>query len=1106
MYSAYNVFRMNLIVCGFSPTLCIACLIINKRIAIMLRHRLPFAVLAALISTAAMAGGAEDKSQPAKPFNNVNQGWIGDGKTLNTKAIQSVIDRTAAEGGGTVVVPKGIFITGAIFLKQGVNLHIEKDGVLKGTADQNEYPLIKSRWEGVETERRAALLTAVDLNGVAVSGEGAIDGSGDEWVRLFNEENVKNGIPPKSKVPVPRPGRPKLICFQNCRNVRISDLNLLNPASWGLHILYSEDVTVQNLKSRAAHNIPNADGIDVDSSRRVRISACDIDANDDCISIKAGRDADGLRVNRPSEDIIVEKCRFGYGHGGVAVGSETSGSIRNVEVRDCTAEDDNWAPIRVKSTASRGGVVENIIFKNIEMRNVRRAFEFNLLYSAANADNPPAKVLVVVRNVRLINVSGDAQNAGIMYGLPESPIRDVKFEYCTISAQKGLEVKSVKDVDFSGLKLIVKDGKPIIQKDTTTIPAPAANSARRDVYAQKSDVWFRTNEAKTIIENVLSWQDNEGAWPKNQDNTAKPFEGEKKDIRGTFDNGATTEEIRFLARAYRATKDQRCLEAVNKAFELLLKAQYPTGGWPQSYPPDNQYHRFITFNDNAMIRLMRLLDDAASSPDFDFLDAQRRAAIKQSFDKGIHCILKCQILVNGRLTVWCAQHDEKDFSPQHGRTYELPSLSGSESRGILELLMDLDNPGPEVIRAVKSGAEWYAASKILGIRLIAVEGDMKIVEDKGAPPLWARFYDIETNRPIFSGRDGTKKFSMAEIEPERRNHYRWYVDDGEKIARTYAMWKEKWLKPAPAEIETEIKSKIEKAGAVVAADGSGKFKSVQEAIDAAPAGSVIPYVIYVKKGIYKGPFTIPAEKRFIHLVGEDWDTTVLSGDLGAKKPGDDGQPIGTFKTASVNINADDFCAENLTFENTYGVGSQALAVHAVGDRGVFKRCRLLGWQDTILINAGRHYFNRCYIAGHVDFIFGAGTAFFEKCVIDCRSKGYVTAASTPEDRKFGFVFSNCRITGESGSGNKTYLGRPWRPFAAVAFLNTEMSEVVQPAGWDNWRNPANEKTARYAEYKSTGPGANPATRVSWSKQLTDEEAKPFALENVLGGKDGWNPK
>jgi polygalacturonase len=437
----------------------------------MTRYKLLIVALAVSLLNAGTLMTADDNAPPAKRYVITDHGAIGNGKTLNTQAIQAIIDSSATDGGGVIVVPKGTFLTGAIFLKQGVNLQIEKDGMLKGTTDPNEYPVVKTRWEGAETDRRAALLNAIDLNGVEVTGEGTIDGSGEEWVRLFNELNSQKGIQPQSKPPVPRPGRPKLICFQNCRKVRISNLSLLNSASWGLHILYSEDVVVENLKSRAAHNIPNSDGIDVDSSRRVLISQCDIDSNDDCISLKAGRDADGLRVNKPSEDIIVEKCRFGYGHGGVAIGSETSGSIRNVEVRDCSASDDNWAPIRFKSTASRGGVVENIIYKNIEMHNVRRAFEFNLLYSAANAGNPPAKVLVEIRNVQLINVSGDAKSAGIMYGLPDSPIRDVKFENCKITADKGLEVQNIKDVDFSGLAITVKKGEPIIRKDAKPINA-----------------------------------------------------------------------------------------------------------------------------------------------------------------------------------------------------------------------------------------------------------------------------------------------------------------------------------------------------------------------------------------------------------------------------------------------------------------------------------------------------------------------------------------------------------------------------------------------------------------------------------------------------------
>jgi len=293
----------------------------------------------------------------------------------------------------------------------------------------------------------------------------------------------------------------------------------------------------------------------------------------------------------------------------------------------------------------------------------------------------------------------------------------------------------------------------------------------------------------------------------------------------------------------------------------------------------------------------------------------------------------------------------------------------------------------------------------------------------------------------------------------------------------------------------------------VSADGSNAFKTVQEAINATPqsASPSNPCIIHVKPGIYKELIYVQREKHFVHLVGEDAEKTVLTYNLNARMPGPDGKPIGTFRTPSTLIDADDFTAENVTFENSAGRVGQALAIRVDGDCVTFRNCRFLGWQDTILLDRGRQYFENCYIAGHVDFIFGGATAFFEKCHIHCLTNGYITAASTPEQEPFGFVFSNCKITGES-PGVKTYLGRPWRPFASVTYLNTEMSGVVRPEGWNNWKDSSREKTARYAEFNSTGPGADPKARVPWARQLSEAEAKAITLEKVLGGTDGWNPK
>jgi pectinesterase len=293
---------------------------------------------------------------------------------------------------------------------------------------------------------------------------------------------------------------------------------------------------------------------------------------------------------------------------------------------------------------------------------------------------------------------------------------------------------------------------------------------------------------------------------------------------------------------------------------------------------------------------------------------------------------------------------------------------------------------------------------------------------------------------------------------------------------------------------------------IVAADGSARYKTVQEAVMAVPSGTRDnPVIIRIKPGVYKELIYVQREKRFFHLVGEDPSRTVLTYDLNANIIGKDGKPIGTFRTPSVQIDADDFTAENITFENSAGPVGQALAIRVDGDRVRFRNCRFLGWQDTILLNRGRHYFENCYIAGHVDFIFGAATAFFESCHIHALRDGYITAASTPDNQPFGFVFSNCKITGESAAV-KTYLGRPWRAFSSVIYLNTEMSSVVRPEGWHNWNFPERERTARYAEYGSRGPGANPRARIAWARRLSRAEARSITPEKVLGGADGWNPR
>jgi len=384
-------------------------------------------------------------------------GAIGDGQTLNTKSIQMAINKCEADGGGVVVISQGVFLSGSIFMKQGVDLRIEKGGVLKGTTNLKDYQVVATRWEGVEQDWTSALVNIFNINNFTVSGEGEIDGSGEQWVELNKNKKI---VSANGRLAY---GRPRLIAIQNCRNAEISDLNLKNQACWGLFILYSENIKVENLTIRAEHNIPMSDGIDVDSSKDIHITGCDIDVNDDCIAIKSGKDEDGRRVNRPCESVLIEKCIFRYGHGGVSMGSEISGGIHNVTIQNCVMEADNWAPIRFKCQPSRGGVVEDIIYRDIILKDTRKAFEFNMEWRMVNP-KPASDPLPVFRNVKIINVSGTTSTVGNMHGLKDSPIKNVVFENCNITAKRGFVLDNVEDVNILGLNIHVSEGEPVIQK------------------------------------------------------------------------------------------------------------------------------------------------------------------------------------------------------------------------------------------------------------------------------------------------------------------------------------------------------------------------------------------------------------------------------------------------------------------------------------------------------------------------------------------------------------------------------------------------------------------------------------------------------------------
>jgi PelA/Pel-15E family pectate lyase len=321
------------------------------------------------------------------------------------------------------------------------------------------------------------------------------------------------------------------------------------------------------------------------------------------------------------------------------------------------------------------------------------------------------------------------------------------------------------------------------------------------------DEFYAGEEAIRIADNVLLYQRSSGGWAKGIDMARVLSDGDKKRIGSSknrddsiLDNGATHTQIRYLAKVYDATGLERFKRGFLKGVDYLFEAQYDNGGWPQSYPNPGGYSRYITFNDGAMIGAMSVLRDIADKKGgYTFVEENRRERCEKAVRKGIECILKCQIIVDGKRTAWCQQHDEKTFEPRPARTYEKISICGGESVGIVKFLMSIDNPTKEIVESIQSAVAWFDGVKLTGIKLIrkvdqSERGyDKVVVKDTTAPPIWARFYQIGTNRPIFCGRDGKIKYSMAEIEHERRTGYSWYGrGPSELLSRDYPAWQKKW--------------------------------------------------------------------------------------------------------------------------------------------------------------------------------------------------------------------------------------------------------------------------------------------------------------------------
>lgn len=337
---------------------------------------------------------------------------------------------------------------------------------------------------------------------------------------------------------------------------------------------------------------------------------------------------------------------------------------------------------------------------------------------------------------------------------------------------------------------------------------PISQRSWKSVATGMPDEWYGSDESKSVAENVLLYQRNSGGWPKNLPLHKPLTDAEKADLLrkkdtldAILDNDATTTEMKFLARMYNKTNIKKYSLAFKKGLDYILEAQYDNGGWPMFYPLKKGYYTHITYNDNAIVNIMEMLNDINNrKPLYSFVSTEDVVAKgKIAFGKGIDCILKTQIIVRGKPTVWCAQHDENTFLPAKARSYELPSFSGAESIGIINLLMEIPDPSPVIIKSVQGAIEWLNSHRIKNTRWESFTNkdglkDRRIVSDPKAGDMWARFYDLETGLPYVCDRDGIKKNTLEEIGYERRNSYSWYTTAPQEVIDKYPAWKAKWVK------------------------------------------------------------------------------------------------------------------------------------------------------------------------------------------------------------------------------------------------------------------------------------------------------------------------
>ncbi len=450
----------------------------------------------------------EHHHQPAAYYDIRDYGAKADGKTKNTEAIRSAIAAAANAGGGTVLISHGVYLTGPIHLKSNITLLIDAGATLRFSSDFDDYlPMIPSRWEGTEVTTFSPLIYADKVENVAILGRGVIDGQGEPWWKFYRdlrERRNKTGAWSKDskwqqeflrlnkRLEMPDDPeridsaflRPPLLQLRYSKNISIRDITFKNSPFWTINPVYCENLTVSGVTIENPESAPNTDGIDPESCKNVHISDCHISVGDDCITIKSGRDAEARRINQPADNYTITNCTMLRGHGGVVIGSEMSGSVRNIAISNCVFDGTDRG-IRIKSTRGRGGVVENVSVSNIVMRDIREeAITLNLFYSNVPAE-PFSPRTPVFRKIHLHSIVGNAKQAATLLGLDESPLDDVSLTAIRLSASTGIVIRNAKHIELESVRVETQSGPSV--------------SVERSDYVELVDVGTWTPHAGTKV-------------------------------------------------------------------------------------------------------------------------------------------------------------------------------------------------------------------------------------------------------------------------------------------------------------------------------------------------------------------------------------------------------------------------------------------------------------------------------------------------------------------------------------------------------------------------------------------------------------------------------